>query len=335
MTDDFDPSILNDYQRTMLDRMTDDQAKAFAVLSSDDKAEVMAMHTGQGFVSGKIAPNRPLLRKPAPVYISSLEMLEIVWRKSQWKPDPEFSYGGLAYAYEHTLEIEGFPEFMVTVLSRGFLPAYVKVGETDFRQVKAKAFAGIKPFEALLKGDVVNCEFYEVRGNTLFSDIAPVNTAEHVILFKRDDVHNLACDENAVRDVMRRPESDDPFADKDPELVAHIKKQRADALARMNGSDAASESTPEVASRPTPIRKNNKRKKYAPYINSLFLARVADGAKRYTDLPEMRRAVRSAVPGNLPEAEDRTIDRAAAEDETWKLVSPLTVRKRNRPANLS
>lgn len=199
MADVFDPSILNYYQRAMFERMDDTQKAAWEKLSVEEKTEVMAMHTGQGFVSHDIAPDRPLLPKPKPEYISSRKMLDVLWHRSRWAPVDDAFDRGLEYAITTDPDMIEFQNWIMAVLALGLLPLSVKADDGSYRDARISdaAYPGLAG--ALLKNMPVSCHVRTVAGREhLFTAIAPTVLADRELWFKRSDVEALPCDDAAV-----------------------------------------------------------------------------------------------------------------------------------------
>ena len=186
----------------MLERMDAAQKTSWGELSGDEKAEVMAMQTGQGFVSHDIAPDRPLLPKPKPEYVSSREMLEMLWRRSAFAPIDKMI--SLEYALTYDLEMLEFQNWILAVLALGLLPISVKGDNGSYLDARINAAAYSSLAAALLKTLPVSCYVRTVAdGERLFPSLAPTVLVDRELWFKRSDLDALPCDDAAVARVSK------------------------------------------------------------------------------------------------------------------------------------
>lgn len=374
MTDDFDPLTLNDHQRALLAQTSEFQKLWFEKrLTPAQKAEVMALHTGNEPES-----DRPLLKKPLPDYVSSREMLYVLWRKSEWKPDPDFDYG-LDHEINENPEMLDFMNWVVVLMKIGRLQAYAQTEVDDFREAKIADFADAMIHGALLKGNRVACDVrVAVTDENAFQrNILPMLPAHCALWFRKCDVEDLVCDETATEhdleqvkslgahasiaaaiEANRQPRNAIATTRPDPVTAtaggigstATIGQARATIFPTAEGIgstvhcgaerapvptvEAARNTTLETVSK-TSARINTKRAAVAPFIRQVFDAHIAARSGRYKTLGKMCEAIAKALPDNLSDIDNRTIIRAAAEDEAWKQVSPPTLKKRNRHPDLS
>ena len=156
MTDEFDPSTLNDHQKALLDRMDKEQRTAFDDLTDAEKSEVMAAHAGKGFVSRRVASDP--LRLPYSRIMHEVTK-EIVLATFEQRPEvPKTATAMECYdeingraATPDPAEVRGRIQGL---LIRGFLSAFIRGPSGRVYRVSLHAFAhnSESVFEAIERG---------------------------------------------------------------------------------------------------------------------------------------------------------------------------------------
>ena len=140
------------------DRATVQDGTAIDAQPKAKQVEVMGLAEGVPATDW----DRPLLRRPAPEFMSGREMLDVVWRKSPWAPDDDAFDYGLAYAVNSDLEMREFKRYATGVLKLGFLPSSAKFGDGLFRDVVSYRSESPAIFIALMNGSPIEANVRRV-----------------------------------------------------------------------------------------------------------------------------------------------------------------------------
>lgn len=369
MSNEFDPSTLNAHQTAMLARMNEEQKEAWEELSDGEKVEIMAMQTGQGFVSPHIAPDRPLMPKPGPKHICSrvaiLRIRDASPYPAWWKdaaippehvsgadqmffvdPDANSDLNDLANLIDaqcktptspedkseiaDLLAIDSLPilaEVVMTMLQSGTLKGFMRHENGALVQVRPSVLGRRDVFDSLVTNREIEAPTERPKDPDRLFKRHGFGTKNGGLDLKRRVWFYAAEVEAAIQDFFYPPEQG-KAVNAEPAPQATTPQTVAPS--------AGPEHKIEPENVPTPQNRiNGKREKLAPFIRTVFKARVAAKLGRYSKLPGMCEDVRKALPDEFSEIDDRTIRRAAEKDEAWEHVSPLTLRIRNRPMGLS
>lgn len=173
-----------------------DRATVLDGIAIDAEPEIIETAT-MGLAEGVPATDRPLLRKPAPSFMSGQEMLDVIWRKSPWALDDDETDYGLEYEVTLNPKMWNFRSFAADVVRHGYLQANAKLKDGSFREIVSFACGDVALFAALMNGSPIEVEVRTVGG--LSPHVGPAEMADCELWFKRREVDDLRVDEVMAR----------------------------------------------------------------------------------------------------------------------------------------
>ena len=271
---------------------------------------------------------RPLLRKPAPVFISGREMLDAVWRKSPWALDDDETDYGLEYEVTSNPEMWNFRAFAADVVAHGYLQASAKLEDGSFRDVVSFGSDNVALFTAMLNGSPIEVEVRKAGG--LFTHAGPVETVKCELWFKRHDVDEL---------LSKRDDVDKLRVDEVMERLAEIEADMRDDTSAVVAAAIGSWDIPVKAqhlpvnkpvvepanvlqAKPAPSSKGRGRRKGFPYLPKAIEDVLAKRTERYSHIRDFHAEIGPKLDPNGGPS-DKTVERRLLQNSRWNDLKPI------------